>query len=94
MTYDEYKSKIDGILANPDTALADIAPVYEELKTDLDSLESAQAEIESLNNRVRDLQDTNIKLFLSQGGTPDDEDDVDENEKEIEEFFKQLEEEL
>ena len=80
MTYDEYKKGFDKILANPDTALTKISPILEALKTDLDTLESTQGEVEALNGRIRDLQDTNIKLFLSQGGKgKDDEDEIDEN---------------
>ena len=94
MTYDEYKKGFDKILANPDTALTEITPLLEALKTDLETLDNVQGEVEALNERVRNLQDTNIKLFLSQGGTgKDDVEEIDENEKAVEDYFNQLKEE-
>ena len=91
MKYQEYADKINGILAKPDTALAEIGPVLESLKSDLETLESSQIEVAALNDRIRDLQDTNIKLFLSQSGTgTPDEDDVSENDKAVEAFFDEV----
>ena len=84
MKFEEYKVAIDKVLASPDTALVEIAPI--------ETLESTQGEVEALNGRIRDLQDTNIKLFLSQGGKGSD--DVDEivadEEKAVEDFFNSL----
>lgn len=95
MTYDEYKTGFDKILASPDTAMVEIAPLLDSLKTDLETLESVQGEVEALNGRIRDLQDTNIKLFLSQGGKgSDDVEEINEEEKAVDEFFKSLEEGL
>lgn len=95
MTYDEYKDGINNVLSNPDTALTGITPILDELKTDLEALATAQGEIEALNGRIRDLQDTNIKLFLSTGskGT-DDEEEVDEDTKAVEDFFDELGKEI
>lgn len=92
MKFEEYKVAIDKVLASPDTALVEIAPIMDSLKADLETLESTQGEVEALNGRIRDLQDTNIKLFLSQGGKGSD--DVDEivanEEKAVEDFFNSL----
>ena len=92
MTYDEYADKITNILSNPDTAPAEITPVLEALKEDLARLDAANGEIENLNGRVSDLQETNIKLFLSQnaGDGADEDEDEDEDEKEVEAFFEEL----
>lgn len=79
MTYEEYKQKITEILSNPDTAPAAIAPVMAAIKDDITALEAAQADNETLNARIKDLQETNIKLYLAQTGkgkedeAPDDE---------------------
>lgn len=95
MTFDEYKTGFDKILASPDTAMVEIAPLLESLKADLDTLESVQGEVETLNGRIRDLQDTNIKLFLSQGGQiHDDVEEVDEDTKAVEDFFNELGKEI
>ena len=92
MTIDEYKARIDGLLTNPDTALAEVAGVYEELETDLTTLESVTAEVEELRERVKNLQETNVKLYLSQGEPEEDpeddpEDERDEDEKAVDDFF-------
>lgn len=95
MKYSEYEEKINGVLSNPDTALTEIAPILEELKNDMETFEAVQSEVEELNARVRDLQETNIKLFLSQGGGESEEEEEEtEEEKEVEEFFNNLKEEL
>lgn len=95
MTFDEYDKGIKKVLSNPDTALTEITPLLDELKMDLETLTTAQGEVEALNGRIRDLQDTNMKLFLSMGGKSSDEDDgIDEDAKDVEEFFNSLGEEL
>lgn len=79
MTYEEYESKINAVLGNPDTALANMAPIMSAIKDDITALETVRAENEGLNTRIKDLQETNIKLYLAQTGkgaeeeTPDDE---------------------
>lgn len=81
MTYDEYDVKIKEILSNPDTAQANISGVMDTLKSDLETATSLIAENEKLKDRIRDLQDTNAKLFLgttsksSESGA-DDEDEL------------------
>ena len=90
MTYEEYADKISNILSNPDTAPAEITPILEALKEDLARLDAATGEIENLNGRVSDLQETNIKLFLSQNAGDGADEDEDEDEKEVEAFFEEL----
>lgn len=95
MKFEDYKEGFTKVLSNPDTALTEITPLLNELKTDLDTLESTRGEVETLNSRIRDLQDTNMKLFLSQGGKSSDEDEyVDNDEKAVEEYFEQLGKEI
>ena len=69
MKYDDYVSKINGVLAEPDTALTNVTGVLDELKADLTSKESLEAENETLKKRISDLQETNMKLYLSITGT-------------------------
>lgn len=94
MKYTEYKDAIDGLLTNPDTALAGIGDIYAELESDLTTKDSLATENEELKNKVKELQETNIKLFLSQSNdstedtTPEDE--QDEDTKAVEEFFEEL----
>ena len=99
MKYAEYKEKIDGLLTNPDTALAGIDEVYESLEADLTTRDSLADENETLKNKVKELQETNIKLYMSQGGDNTEETDgkedeaVDEDIKAVDDFFDELFEE-
>ena len=83
MTFQEYDTKIREIISKPDTAMADILPVLDSLKVDLEGLNSVTEENAALKNRVRDLQDANARLFLGATSKPADEganDDDDELE--------------
>lgn len=84
MTFEEFKTKVTEIVANPDTAQANIGALIDEVKVDYEALSSTSAALEKAETRIRDLQDTNQKLFLKQSGTasPDEEDD----KKDIEEM--------
>lgn len=77
MTYEEYEKSINGVLSNPDTALANIPTVLDEIKKDLTNLETVTTENASLQQRIKDLQETNMKLYLSMTGS---EPDADEDE--------------
>ena len=98
MKIDEYKAKIDGLLTNPDTALAGIGEVYDALSEDLTTRDSLAEENETLKKTVQELRETNIRLYMAQGGdnTEDDSSDdevVDEDVKAVDEFFEELFEE-
>lgn len=66
MTYEEYKKGFTDAISNPDTALTAIVPLFDELKSDLENMTTLKADVEAKDARIRDLQDTNLKLFLSQ----------------------------
>lgn len=68
MTYDELVSKVTKVLEEPDSALVNIKPVLEEAKADYISIVSLTEKNEKNEKRIRDLQDTNMKLFLAQTG--------------------------
>jgi len=88
MTYDEYSKSLTEALSNPDTALTSVSPLLEELKKDLDGLETLRKDVEAKDARIRDLQDTNLKLFLSQTSpVKKDEDEVTKEQKAVDEFF-------
>lgn len=78
MTYEEYEKRINGALANPDTSPTEFVNILSDLKTDLTAKDTLETEKTELETRVRDLQDTNMKLYLSVSGHSDDEDDEDE----------------
>lgn len=82
MTYEELKTKLTTILQEPDTALVKVGSLLDEIKTDYDTMLSLTDKVNKQDTRIRDLQDTNMKLFLSQTGqAPDhaeeEEDDVE-----------------
>lgn len=89
MKYDEYVTKINNVLSEPDTALTNVTGVFDELKTDLETRDTLRAENETLKKRISDLQDTNMKLYLSITGKEDttEEDDPVEGVGVIDEFL-------
>lgn len=94
MKYEEYETSFNELFSNPDTALAGAGELLETLKTDLTILEELTATVAEQEQRIKDLQETNLKLYLSQGGS------VEEEPKEetsgvdaIEEFWEELEKE-
>lgn len=68
MTYAEYESRLSDIVKSPDTAPVAVQALLTELKADTDTLTSLRADIEQKDQKIKDLQDTNIKLFLQQTG--------------------------
>lgn len=73
MTYQEYETALNGIVQNPDTAPTAVQSLLQEIKTDTDALANAMNVISERDARIRDLQDTNIKLFMSQSSIPEEE---------------------
>lgn len=91
--FDDYKTRIDGILTNPDTALAEIGGVYEDLEADLTTLESMTDENGKLKEQINDLRETNIKLYMQTTGEATEEtgtEEEDTEEKAVDEFFDEL----
>lgn len=75
MKYEEYEAKIKNLISNPDTATAAAQDILNDLKADSETFASLQASVTDYEARVRDLQDTNVKLFLrTTGGEPDQDD--------------------
>ena len=72
MNYSDYEAKLGGVVSNPDTAPTVVKEILSDLKTDLDTLESMKADLEAKDTRIRDLQDTNVKLFMSQTGAQEE----------------------
>ena len=78
MTYEQYEERINNALANADTAPTEFVNILSELKTDLTAKDTLETEKSELETRVRDLQDTNMKLYLSVTGNSDEDEDEDE----------------
>lgn len=80
MTYEEVKKKVTEVLQQPDSALVAIQPILEEIKADYEALVSLTSKVEAQDTRIRDLQDTNMKLFLSQTGQVSDKEAEDDDD--------------
>lgn len=78
MTYEEYEQRINNALANADTAPTEFVSILSELKTDLTAKDTLETEKSELETRVRDLQDTNMKLYLSVTGNSTEDEEEDE----------------
>lgn len=62
MTYEEYEKKITGMVTSPDSAPTVAQEILAGIKSDLDTLTSAQEGINARDEQIRSLQDTNTKL--------------------------------
>lgn len=68
MTFEEVEKGLAELLKNPDTAQAGAKDFLEKIKPDYDTIESLSTKSKEDDKRIRDLQDTNQKLFLSVTG--------------------------
>lgn len=69
MTYEEYKKEFEELVKAPDKVAETALKLLDELKTDMESLDSTKATLAERETKIRDLQDTNTKLFLQLTGT-------------------------
>lgn len=88
MTKEEYKNLIDSMVAKPDEIAVTAKTLYDEIGKDVEQVESLKTANAEQEKRIRDLQDTNMKLFLSQTGAPPAEEDG--KEVSIEDFARKL----
>ena len=95
MKYEELESKLTKMLETPDTALAALPDLLKEIKTDYEGIVSLTNKSSEQEKRIRDLQDTNMKLFLMQTSAPkskgqlEDEDEL-EGQDAIDAFINNL----
>ena len=87
MNFEEFQKKFNSILEKPDEldAAKDLVGEMESVfeKADADAVKIVEQE-----KKIRDLQDTNMKLFLAQTAEPEEEPE-DEKEKTFEELLKE-----
>lgn len=83
MTYEEYENLTKNTTAeNFQTVMLDLLG---NLKNDLTEKETIAADIASKDAKIKDLQDTNMKLFLSIGKATDDNVDPEDEETKLNE---------
>lgn len=90
MKYEDYEKIAKGLTTEnaPDV----VKQLLENIKADTESIEALTKSNEEKELKIRDLQDTNIKLFLSQTGKADD--DAKDEEALVEEEHKAVETEI
>lgn len=92
MTFKEYKTLIDEALTNADKAPANFKTIVENLQVDLTTMSTQVEKIMEQEARIRDLQDTNMKLFLEQTSTRPEEEIKEEltGQDAIDDFINNL----
>lgn len=80
MKYEEFEARLTKMLETPDTALAALPEFLKEVKTDYEGIVSLTNKSSEQEKRIRDLQDTNMKLFLMQTSKPAEKEDDDDLE--------------
>lgn len=93
MKIEDFKSRFNSIVSNPDTGIADASDFLTEVEADYTNATNLAEKVEELEARVKDLQETNIKLYLAQTGASEEEnDEPDETDGEayIDNFFENL----
>lgn len=90
MKYNEYEAIAKTLTTEnaPDV----VKTMLDAIKVDTENIEALMKSNEEKDTKIRDLQDTNIKLFLSQTGKADDE--GDNKEPSVEELNKAIEDEI
>ena len=73
MTIDEYTEKLTECVTNPDSAPAIIKDIISELKTDFTSMDTIKTKVAEQETKIKNLQETNMKLFIGQTGKPEKE---------------------
>ena len=88
MTYAEYENMINRIVTEPETAPVGAQALLDQLKTDLESMDAALAGIAERDEKIRALQDTNIKLFMSQTGSTEEPEEEEPEDLDFEALVK------
>ena len=90
MTRDELTAAISGLVTNPDTAAANAPGIIEAVSGVYDTMDAMTKERDERDKKIRDLQDSNIKLFLAQTGNPGGEPDPEDEPESLEDLAKKL----
>lgn len=87
MKYEDYEKKVTDLISNPEAAPVTAQEILSELKADTENIASLEAGIAERDARIRDLQDTNMKLFLSQSSQVEDEPEEKSADEILDELF-------
>ena len=89
MLFDDYEKRVTALISNPDQAPIAAQEILSEIKTDTEKIASLEASIAEKDARIRDLQDTNMRLFLSQSAPVEDEPEEKSADEILDELFKE-----
>ena len=78
MKAEDYKNLITEMVSHPDNAAETATKLIDMVKEDSEIFESLTNKVSSQDQKIRDLQDSNTKLFLSVTGQSCDNDDDEE----------------
>lgn len=87
MKYEDYEKKVTDLISNPEAAPITAQEILSEIKSDTENIASLEAGIAERDARIRDLQDTNMKLFLSQSSQVEDEPEEKSADEILDELF-------
>lgn len=82
MTYEELETRLTTLLQQPDSALALVKPLLDDIKKDYEQIITLTDANKKQEGRIRDLQDTNMKLFLAQTGKAEKKEEDDDEDLE------------
>lgn len=78
MIYSEVEKRLTKMATSPDAIQADMVELLADLKADYEGFTNTVAKLTEATDRIRDLQDTNARLFLRVTGQPDKSETEDE----------------
>lgn len=81
MTFDEAKTRVTDLISDPDTAQEKALSFLGDLEKDYTTLKSMSEKSDADDKRIRELQDTNQRLFLSVTGQPKEEEEEEEKKE-------------
>lgn len=81
MTFDEAKTRLTDLISDPDTAQEKALSFLGDLEKDYTTLKSMSEKSDADDKRIRELQDTNQRLFLSVTGQPKEEEEEEEKKE-------------
>lgn len=95
MKYDEYEAQVNEALLSFDKAPAIFKDLLGSLKSDLTAFDSLKASSAEQEKRIKDLQETNVKLYMLAGDgkkeAPDKEPETEKTPDDYKaEFIKKL----
>lgn len=90
MVYEDYEKKLTELVKNPDSAALAVQDILKDLKADSETFASLEANVATQEGRIKDLQNTNMQLFLRQtGGGESSEPEEKSPDEVIDELFKE-----